>query len=235
MFESYHFKLPFVQASQAQKHVTVNEALARLDALAQLTFVSRSDDVPNGPTDGQTYAVPVGATGAWAGQDHKVALFLNGGWVFVDAQDGWTAWVLDESVQIRSLGGVWADVNAVSTLGMAQMVNIQFDHQITAGATNETAVVIPHHSNVVGITARVIEEISFTGATNFNLGVSGAVKRYGNGYGHWLNSYVQGLTGKPQTYFEDTPLLLTADGGEFVSGAIRFAIHATVLTPPDAV
>ncbi|KAB7616070.1 DUF2793 domain-containing protein [Amylibacter sp. SFDW26] len=237
MFESYQFKLPFLQASQAQKHVTVNEALARLDALAQLTFQSRSEDVPTTPSDGQVYAVPIGASGVWSGQDHKVALFLNGGWVFVDGHDGWTAWVVDEVAQARFINGVWSDVNSLeaSALGSAQTVDIQFDHQITAGATNETVVVIPHHSSVVGVTARVIEEIVFAEATDFNLGVVGADNRYGSGYGHWLNTYIQGLTGQPQTYYSDTPLLLTANGGDFVSGAIRFAIHTTVLTPPDAV
>ncbi len=214
-----------------------DEALARLDALTQLTFVSRSGDVPSTPTDGQTYAVPVGATGAWLGQDHKVALFLNGGWMFVDGQGGWTAWVNDEAVQVRFLGGVWDVVSNVqnTALGFSQMVDVQFDHQIVAGPTNQTAVVIPHHSSVVGVTARVIEEIVFAGASDFNLGVSGSNNRYGSGFGHFKNTYIQGLTGQPLTYYSDTPLLLTANGGDFVSGVIRFVIHTTALTPPDAV
>ncbi len=57
----------------------------------------------------------------------------------------------------------------------------------------------------------------------------------GTGYGHWKNTYVQGLTGQPVTYWSDTPVLLSAEGGDFVSGSIRIAIHTTVLTPPAAV
>ena len=34
MFDSPHLNLPFLDGAQAQKHVTVNEALARLDAFA---------------------------------------------------------------------------------------------------------------------------------------------------------------------------------------------------------
>ena len=38
--------LPLVQAAQAQKHVTVNEALARLDGLVLLTLQSQSVATP---------------------------------------------------------------------------------------------------------------------------------------------------------------------------------------------
>ena len=35
-----HLLLPYIQASQAQKHVTHNEALRLLDAMVQLSAVS---------------------------------------------------------------------------------------------------------------------------------------------------------------------------------------------------
>lgn len=237
MSETYQFKLPLLQAAQAQKHVTVNEALARLDVLAQLRVQSRSVDVPVAPVDGQSYIVPVGATGVWAGQEHKVALFLNGGWEFVDALDGWSAWVIDEAACLRFGSGVWnyAAASVDPDLASAKMVDLEFDHVLSAGATNQTSVVIPHHSSVVGITARVTEEITFSGATTFKLGVSGADDRYGSGFGHWKNTFVQGLTGQPLTYWSDTPILLSAEGGDFVSGTIRIAIHTIILTPPAAV
>ena len=34
------FNLPLIQSGQAQKHITMNEALTRLDALAQLRLIS---------------------------------------------------------------------------------------------------------------------------------------------------------------------------------------------------
>ncbi len=43
--ETTQLKLPLLQASQAQKHVTVNAALMRLDGLAQLRLQqNRSDE-----------------------------------------------------------------------------------------------------------------------------------------------------------------------------------------------
>mgnify|MGYP001796473623 CR=1 FL=1 len=42
MSETLNMGLPLVQPSQAQKHVTVNEALVRLDALGQMVLASRA-------------------------------------------------------------------------------------------------------------------------------------------------------------------------------------------------
>ena len=78
MSNTYQFELPMLQASQAQKHVTVNETMARLDALAQLRFVSRSLSVPPAsPVDGEAYFVASSGTGDWAGQGRPYRHFLK--------------------------------------------------------------------------------------------------------------------------------------------------------------
>ena len=60
--------LPVIDAAQAQKHVTYNEALILLDALTQLAVENRTLTTPPGtPADGACYIPAVGATGAWAG------------------------------------------------------------------------------------------------------------------------------------------------------------------------
>ena len=84
--------LPLLQAAQAQKHVTVNEALVRIDGLAQLVLQSTNlVTSPGLPVEGDCYAIPSGATSAWAGQDGKIAMFSNGGWLFVQPRAGWRA------------------------------------------------------------------------------------------------------------------------------------------------
>jgi hypothetical protein len=96
MTDTANLALPLVQPAQAQKHVTVNEALARVDGLAQLTLVSVSETVPPvSPEEGAAYGVPAGAVNAWAGQAGHVAVLIGGGWVFVPARRGWRAMVLD--------------------------------------------------------------------------------------------------------------------------------------------
>jgi len=62
---SHNLSLPFIQPSQAQKHVTHNEALRLLDAVVQLTLQSLSQQTPPSlAIDGQVYALPAGANGA---------------------------------------------------------------------------------------------------------------------------------------------------------------------------
>jgi hypothetical protein len=55
-----------VAAGQAQKHITVNEALGKLDGLVQLAVQSRTVAAqPASPADGgDAWILPSGATGA---------------------------------------------------------------------------------------------------------------------------------------------------------------------------
>src|SRR5690606_24599509 len=75
--------LPYIAAAQAQKHVTHNEALRTLDALAQLTVLDKDLAAPPAsPAAGQRYIVAAAASGAWAGQDGSVAAWQDGAWAF---------------------------------------------------------------------------------------------------------------------------------------------------------
>lgn len=124
----------------------------------------------------------------------------------------------------------------VSARGAATVQNVlEFDHTIAAGTTNSTAVVIPKQAQILGITGRVIAAVTGTNVTGWRIGVSGAADRYGTGLGKTLNSYVVGLSGSPVTYYADTPLLLTAEGGSFAGGKIRLAVHLLQLLPPRSV
>ena len=62
--------LPYLAAAQAQKHVTMNAALALLDGLVQTAVESRSVAAePASPADGAIYILPAGASGAdWSGR-----------------------------------------------------------------------------------------------------------------------------------------------------------------------
>ncbi len=235
MAETVKLGLPLVEASQAQKHVTVNEALARVDALTQLTLASRSLTVaPGAPGEGGAYAVPEGAGGAWSGQDGQVALWLNGGWAFLAPQTGWRAWVADEGAPAVFDGVDWlSGTGAVSPNGAAltQRV-IEIDHILAAGPSSDTANVIPAQSLVYGVTGRVLSEITGT-ATAWRLGIGGVSEdRYGSGLGLLQDSWVRGLTSSPLAYYADTALTLTAEAGDFAGGAVRLAVHIGELTLP---
>lgn len=87
--------LPFIQPSQAQKHVTFNEAIQRLDALVQLVVLD-SDQIspPADPEPGDRHIVAEGATGHWSGWDQKIAMWDGTAWQEFTPLPGWRAEVL---------------------------------------------------------------------------------------------------------------------------------------------
>lgn len=90
---SARLHLPFILPSQAQKHVTYNTAVERLDALVQL--VLEDVDVttpPSLPEEGQVWALGAVPTDAWAGQSGQLAQWVSPGWAFYTPQEGWQAW-----------------------------------------------------------------------------------------------------------------------------------------------
>lgn len=92
MADTNRLVLPLLSASQAQKHVTVNEALERLDAIVQLVVQSFSQDSPPAtPQNGQVWAIGANPVNDWAGHPGELALWSNGGWLFIVPRAGWRA------------------------------------------------------------------------------------------------------------------------------------------------
>jgi hypothetical protein len=227
--------LPLVQAAQAQKHVTVNEALMRLDGLVNLVLQSVTTPVPPGVVvDGSCYAVPVGAVNAWAGQEGLIAIGANGGWDFAQPVRGWRAFIADRGAGAIFDGAVWRDGFATlspQNAGLSLRV-AEIDHVITAGAVSKTAFVIPSNATVVGVTGRVTADITGT-LTSWSLGNPGAVGRYGTGIGLGSGSWVRGVLASPTTFYAPDVLQLDATGGDFAGGTVRLAVHFIEIALPD--
>ena len=110
--------LPYLAAGQMQKHVTLNEALTRLDVLAQTAVISRSRaDQPGDPSDGDLYILPADATGgAWGGRPAGALMrFEAGSWSAVPAPEGMAAVVIDEAGLLARLDGDWAPLGGTPT------------------------------------------------------------------------------------------------------------------------
>lgn len=117
MDNSPNLSLPYILPSQAQKHVTHNEALRRLDAVVQLSVLDRDLAVPPAtPEEGDRYLVATSPTGAWSGKAGMVAAWQDGAWVFLAPRQGWLAWVADETRLVAFDGGAWGDVGAAASL-----------------------------------------------------------------------------------------------------------------------
>jgi hypothetical protein len=118
---SARLQVPYLFPAQAQKHVTVNEALLRLDALVQCVVESRTIAAqPSGPVDGALYVLPAGKTGAaWGAMaEGAIAYWRDGVWEALTPKPGWRLFVLDELAGVAWTGTAWAvETLALSAFG----------------------------------------------------------------------------------------------------------------------
>ena len=109
--------LPYIQGSQAQKHVTHNEALERLDMLVQLTVEALDATIPPASAaEGQAWVVGIGASGAWASHPGDIAAWRGGGWLFVTPHPGWRAWDKTTNENLAYDGTGWIAAGGVADL-----------------------------------------------------------------------------------------------------------------------
>lgn len=111
MTDTLRLGLPRIDAAQAQKHVTHNEALALLDIEIHLSVAERNRLAPPlAPTEGTRLLLGAAPTGSFAGQSGAVASFQDGAWLFVTPRTGWRAWIESESKLVVFDGTAWRDV-----------------------------------------------------------------------------------------------------------------------------
>ena len=132
---SANLSLPYLQAAQAQKHVTHNAALEILDLTAQLSVQAFGATTPPlSPTEGHVWALGAGASGDWAGHGGELAGWSNGGWVFVTPRPGWRA---AQGIDLRLWdGSAWVAPSVVPDLQNLPGVGIN----TTSDVTNKLAV-----------------------------------------------------------------------------------------------
>lgn len=132
MEETSNLNLPYIMPSQAQKHVTHNEALVLLDAIVQLAVQARDlSSPPESAADGERYLVPTAATGIWAGWDNAIALRLDGGWRRINPGTGWIAWIADEDTFVAFDGEEWVELGET-------LVRIQYLEKLGLGTAADS-------------------------------------------------------------------------------------------------
>jgi hypothetical protein len=133
--ETTHLGLPYLAPAQAQKHVTHNQALGRLDALVQLAVLDSDRTAPpSSPAEGDRHIVAAGAAGAWDGRDGMVAAFIDGAWTFFEPAPGWLAYDVAAAIVLLRGAGDWAALGGA--LGAASRFGVNTD----ADDTNRLAV-----------------------------------------------------------------------------------------------
>ncbi|MEZ5895363.1 MAG: DUF2793 domain-containing protein [Parvularculaceae bacterium] len=177
--------LSYLQPQQAQKHVTVNESLRRLDAIVQCTAASRSlAQQPAAPAEGDVYILPAGASGAdWTQYpEGSLAAFQDGAWREIAPKPGWRVHVADEAAYFHFHGGGWMQdaggAGAVTQFGVNTTADAQnrlavksdavlFSHDdITPGAGDARVSV---NKSAAAQTASVVFQNAFSGRAEFGL------------------------------------------------------------------
>jgi len=116
MSETPNLKLPYIMASQAQKHITHNEAIKALDVVGQLGVITRAlTAAPISPVDGDRFLVAIGAIGGWSGKDNQIAAWQDNMWEYYSPVEGWLCWVMDEDILLVFDGSAWVENSATGT------------------------------------------------------------------------------------------------------------------------
>lgn len=214
-----NLELPYILPSQAQKHVTHNEALQRLDALTQLTITASLSTPPSDPQEGTCFHVTAPAAAAFAGKDGKLAFRQDGDWIFITPREGWHGWFIAEDRMKIHDGSGWIIFDPIGTPPF-------FGVNTTADATNRLAVasgatLLTHDGNghqvkvnkaAAGDTASLIFQTNWSGRAEMGLTGSDefAVKVSADG-GTWIPAL--SITGQGQVCMPHRPLVRATRGG----------------------
>jgi hypothetical protein len=174
MSTTTYLDLPLLAAAQAQKHVTVNEALLTLDAYLGAAVSGRGRVTPPGaPVVGEAWYlrdVPALET-AWEGEQGKIAVAVDAtglNWRFLPPVTGQIMTVADEGLLLAWDGSRW--------LAPMQRSYLRQDLTLT-GAFVAATLAIPANSLVYAVRSRVLTGI--TGAAAYSVGHSADTGRFG--------------------------------------------------------
>jgi len=105
---THRLDLPFLQAGQALKNITHNEALQRLDSGFYLSCSDMAaDQLPAAPDIGAAVIISASPDASLSDRIGQIGVFTISGWVWFLPTSGWTLW--DEADQtLRAFdGGNW--------------------------------------------------------------------------------------------------------------------------------
>jgi len=172
MTTTNHLSLTLVEQSQAQKEITVNTALSRIDAVLNTGAKSRTTATPPGsPAAGDVYIVATSPTGAWAGQAGNIS-YYDQSWKFITPREGCALWVEDEDVMYIYDGAAWQSqaITVYAPLtGTAHTLDGSYVGK-TIHFTNAGAIVLTlPNSLYVGFKCRIVQggagQVTFTPAS----------------------------------------------------------------------
>ena len=175
---------------QAQKHITHNESIKRIDTLTQLSVLSKSiNSTPVSPQVNDQYIIGTSPTDEWTGRANEITVYTDAGWEFITPKMGWLVWIIDEQNFSVYLNDIWEPINTpelhdTTFLGinanadtenrfLLNAPNSLFNHE---GAGHRLKVNKNTHSDTASLLFQTgytgHAELGLTGTNHFNLKVS---------------------------------------------------------------
>jgi len=110
------FNLPLLAVSHAQKEVTHNEALIRIDALLHAVIENRLSTPPAlaACDSGKCWLVEEGASGSWSGRSGQLAVWTGDDWRYIPATDGMRLRLQPQNSDIVRSGDAWIDTPTIA-------------------------------------------------------------------------------------------------------------------------
>ncbi len=126
-FNTARHKLPLLAVAQAQKEITHNEALVRIDALLH-PVVQDELAIPPVASDadtGKCWLVAASPSGEWAGKAGQIAIWVGGGWRFCVPAEGMRARQQSQNIDRIRSAGVWLMPPAISNPAEGSVVDTE--------------------------------------------------------------------------------------------------------------
>ncbi len=103
---------------------------------------------------------------------------------------------------------------------------------LTGAFVDATTAVIADRMIVLAVASRTT--LAITGATSYGVGVAGNTSQFGGSLGIALGSNNIGVIG-PTAFYANTPIRVTAAGGNFTAGRVRVVLYALAFNAPISV
>lgn len=143
MDNSNNLSLPYIAPSQAQKHVTHNEAIRMLDTIVMLSVKSQTlVTPPNSPNEGDRFIIADAPQGIWAGHANDIVTWVDNNWDFSPPKEGWLCWDEDDKKLVIFSNNVWGNIesppthlNNISAIGINTAIDQNNKLSISADST----------------------------------------------------------------------------------------------------
>lgn len=148
VFDAQDFQAQVDAAELAAAEATA--ALATLQ-VQRRRVLARLTSPPGAPATNDSYIILSVATGAWAGQENKIATWDSAAWVFTTPISGWSAYSVADLASYDFNGTAWVPLSiAAGAIGSTELA----DDAVTTAKLDDDAVTFAKVQNIA--TARLL-------------------------------------------------------------------------------